>query len=190
MIAGQVMIIYVGGVAFSVRRLNGVEWGVSIILSLLSIPVAIIVRLIPDQAFAKLMPSCMKRGKPAPVYVANDARFEWNQGIEGIREELQFLKMVRGGRLNQLKFARRNVKETMKENLSHLFLSASKSGNLEETAGGQGLPSPSPTRRRRSSVNSAFAASVIMPGVVAGGVGGWSPVEKPGVGDADTKPFG
>lgn len=43
----QIMIIYVGGAAFSITRLNGEQWAVSIILGLLSIPFGAVIRLIP-----------------------------------------------------------------------------------------------------------------------------------------------
>jgi Ca2+-transporting ATPase len=46
-IGGQILIINVGGMAFSVTRLNGVQWAVSIILGLLSLPFGVVVRLIP-----------------------------------------------------------------------------------------------------------------------------------------------
>ena len=46
-IAGQVLIINVGGSAFSITSLNGVQWAVSIILGLLSLPFGVIIRLIP-----------------------------------------------------------------------------------------------------------------------------------------------
>lgn len=43
-------------------------------------------------------------------------------------------------------------------------------------------PSPSSNRRRRSRSNSAFAAAAMVPSIVAGSIGGWSPVERPGEG--------
>jgi P-type Ca2+ transporter type 2C len=46
-IGGQVLIINVGGTAFSVTRLNGVQWAVSIVLGLLSLPFGVIIRLVP-----------------------------------------------------------------------------------------------------------------------------------------------
>ena len=46
-IGGQILIIYLGGAAFSITRLNGVQWAVSIVLGLLSLPFGVIIRLIP-----------------------------------------------------------------------------------------------------------------------------------------------
>lgn len=48
MISGQVLIVFIGGRAFSVTRLNLVQWAISIVLGVLSIPFGVIIRLIPD----------------------------------------------------------------------------------------------------------------------------------------------
>ncbi|KAF8249298.1 calcium-translocating P-type ATPase [Wilcoxina mikolae CBS 423.85] len=176
MVGGQIMIIFVGGKAFSVTPLNGIQWAISIILGAISIPIAVIIRLIPDEFIAKIAPSFMTRKKTTPVYRSEEDRFEWNRGIEEIRQELSFLKMVRGGRLNQLKFRRQNIRDTMKENFSHMF----RGGSKAELADGEGFPPPSSGshKRRRSRSNSAFAAAAMVPSIVAGSIGGWSPVER------------
>ncbi|EAW09647.1 putative calcium-translocating P-type ATPase(PMCA-type) [Aspergillus clavatus NRRL 1] len=49
MIAGQVMIIYVGGAAFGVTRLDGLQWGVCIICAIACLPWAVVLRLTPDR---------------------------------------------------------------------------------------------------------------------------------------------
>ncbi|KAI1837832.1 hypothetical protein DTO006G1_4509 [Penicillium roqueforti] len=51
MIGGQVMIVFVGGQAFNVTRLNGTLWGVCLICSIACLPWAIVLRLIPDYYF-------------------------------------------------------------------------------------------------------------------------------------------
>jgi Ca2+-transporting ATPase len=177
MVGGQIMIIFVGGKAFSVTPLQGTQWAISIILGAISIPVAVIIRLIPDEFIAKIAPSFMTKKRTTPVYRSEEDRFEWNRGIEEIRQELSFLKMVRGGRLNQLKFRRQNIRDTMKENFSHMFRGGSKA---ELAAGEEGFPPPSAGshKRRRSRSNSAFAAAAMVPSIVAGSIGGWSPVER------------
>ncbi|KAL7940485.1 cation transporting ATPase [Trichoderma barbatum] len=48
MVGGQLIIIYVGGEAFVVVRLTGEQWAISIGLGVGSIPVGILIRLIPD----------------------------------------------------------------------------------------------------------------------------------------------
>ncbi|KAK4501623.1 hypothetical protein PRZ48_007432 [Zasmidium cellare] len=49
-VAGQVLIISVGGPAFSVHPLNGVEWAISLGLGLLSLPLAVLIRLCPAES--------------------------------------------------------------------------------------------------------------------------------------------
>ncbi|KZN91814.1 Calcium-transporting ATPase [Penicillium chrysogenum] len=51
MVAGQVMIVYVGGQAFSVTRLSSTLWGVCIVCAIACLPWAIVLRLIPDRHF-------------------------------------------------------------------------------------------------------------------------------------------
>ncbi|OJJ39202.1 hypothetical protein ASPWEDRAFT_49245 [Aspergillus wentii DTO 134E9] len=52
MIAGQIMIVFVGGAAFSVTPLNGVQWAICIVCSICCLPWAVVLRLIPDSYFA------------------------------------------------------------------------------------------------------------------------------------------
>lgn len=51
MIGGQIMIIFIGGAAFSVTRLSGILWAICIICSLGCLPWAIVLRMIPDRQF-------------------------------------------------------------------------------------------------------------------------------------------
>ncbi|KXX72931.1 Calcium-transporting ATPase 2, partial [Madurella mycetomatis] len=49
MVGGQVLIIFVGGDAFQITRLNGKEWGMSIGLGAISVPWGVLIRLFPDK---------------------------------------------------------------------------------------------------------------------------------------------
>lgn len=51
MVGGQIMIIFIGGEAFSVTQLSGILWAVCIICSLGCLPWAVVLRLIPDRQF-------------------------------------------------------------------------------------------------------------------------------------------
>ncbi|KAL1964515.1 hypothetical protein VTN77DRAFT_6941 [Rasamsonia byssochlamydoides] len=55
MIGGQVLIIFVGGDAFSVVPLTGAQWGYSLVLGALSILVGCVIRVIPDALVEALM---------------------------------------------------------------------------------------------------------------------------------------
>ena len=51
MVAGQVMIVFVGGAAFSVTRLTGIQWAVCIVCAIGCLPWAVVLRFIPDKYF-------------------------------------------------------------------------------------------------------------------------------------------
>lgn len=55
MIGGQILIAFVGGRAFSVTPLNHAQWAYSIVLGVVSIPIGIIIRMIPDKLFEGLI---------------------------------------------------------------------------------------------------------------------------------------
>ncbi|KAH6866046.1 hypothetical protein B0T10DRAFT_382863, partial [Thelonectria olida] len=47
-IGTQILIIFVGGQAFSVVPLTGPQWAISLVLGLLSLPIGALIRWIPD----------------------------------------------------------------------------------------------------------------------------------------------
>jgi len=188
-IAGQIMIIFVGGKAFSVTRIDGPQWGTSLVLGVLSLPVAVIIRLIPDEFIERLIPAFWLRRKRGPqVFVSDEERrFEWNPALEEIRDQLSFLKTIRGGRLKQLK-----------DKLAHpeTLLPRSRSGSRGQEDSGPATPnngenggaSPPPAtpesrsrNRARSRSNSAFGPATAMAGIIAGSVAGWSPIDRTSV---------
>ncbi|KAI5251963.1 calcium-translocating P-type ATPase [Aureobasidium subglaciale] len=182
MIGGQVMIIFVGGRAFNVVRLTGEQWGISIGLGALSIPVGIIIRLIPDAFVASLVPAWIKRRAAPKLTVEDEARpFEYTQALLDIRDELAFIKRFKGGRLNQIKFSIKHPREAI---LQARSVSRSRSSiSLPQTPGGEhgegdahslAPPTPDSRRRSRGRANSALAGAA-MAGIVAGSIGAnWS----------------
>lgn len=202
-VGGQVLIVFIGGAAFAVKRLNGAQWGYSIVFGLLSMPVAVIIRLIPDDLIRKVISFLPRRQSSTPSFMFEDDERvqEWNPAIEDIREELTFLKKVRGGRMSELAYKFKHPRET--------FIPRSRSGSHsrsnssvpqtpkegENVAPPQSGNPPSPEKgekgkkRDRSRSNSRFGPAAAMAGIVAGSVaGGWSPVER-GQGDADSIKF-
>ncbi|KAI9775470.1 MAG: hypothetical protein M1839_001087 [Geoglossum umbratile] len=199
MIGGQIMIIFIGGRAFSVRQLNGAQWAYSIILGALSLPVAVIIRLIPDELIRKLIPHRWQHKETPDVVISDDEpRFEWNPALVEIREELAFLKKVRRGRLNAVKFKLQHPREIIPGSRNG---SRSRSSSFNQTQippeekgsndiGSSGPPTPESRNRRRtrSRSNSAFGPATAMAGIVAGSIAGWSPIERPR-GDNDSLLF-
>lgn len=60
MVAGQVMIVFVGGAAFGVTPLNGIQWAVCIICAIVCLPWAVVLRLIPDKHFGIVFNAIVK----------------------------------------------------------------------------------------------------------------------------------
>ncbi|KAL4925838.1 putative P-type calcium ATPase [Aspergillus undulatus] len=188
---GQVLIVFVGGHAFSVTRLDGPQWAVCLILGVISLPVAVIIRCIPDEFLRKLVPNFERRKKRPELIVSDeDRRYEWNPALEEIRDQLKFFKSLRGGRMRNLAHKLQHPQE---------FLPRSRSGSRsrensvpgtpvgDSSDGTPPLPATPDSRSRtrtRSRSNSAFGPAAAMAGIVAGSIAGWSPIERPTEGEA------
>ncbi|CAB4419092.1 unnamed protein product [Rhizophagus irregularis] len=77
-----------GGAAFQVTRISIIEWVICIVLGFLSIPVGVIIRLIPTGA---------QTTTPPPA-VNIDLEKEWSDTITQVQNQLHFFKTLRGGR--------------------------------------------------------------------------------------------
>lgn len=189
----QIVIVFVGGAAFSVHKLNGPQWGYSIVLGVLSIPVAIVIRLVPDELFERLIPHIPNRKRASPTLLVEDDQEvqRWNPGLEEIRDELTFLKKIRGGRMSELAYKLQHPREAFLPRSRSASRSRERSNSdLPQTPDGNQsgtelitaspkTPEKSHSRRRtRSGSNSVFGATAmagIIAGSIAGGLG--SPIE-------------
>ncbi|KAK2074505.1 hypothetical protein P8C59_008707 [Phyllachora maydis] len=197
----QVLIITVGGAAFSIsaKGQTGVMWAYALVLGALSIPIGAAIRLIPDRWVEKLVPEFIKKrakSKIPGVTVSDDEeRFSaYPDALADVRNELAFLKRVKGGRLNNLRFAMKHPREiflAMKSPSHSREHSRSNSINRappqtpsrEDSFGSQsGVPTPDSRKRSksmRSRSNSVLGAATVMSGIVAGSIAaGWSPIER------------
>src|SRR6202035_152180 len=98
--------------------------GYSIFFGVLSIPIGAIIRLIPDELIRRLIPEAFQKSKTkGPLVTVEDEeqQFYFPRPLSDVREELGFLKRVKGGRLNNLKFAMQHPRET--------FMPRSRSGS-------------------------------------------------------------
>ena len=185
-VAGQIMIVFVGGRAFSVRRLNGAQWAYSLVLGAFSIPVGMIIRLIPDELFLKLVPYGWLRKSEPKTDPEDEQRFEWNPALQEIRQELVFLRRLRGGRLNQIKFAISHPREVILHSSAVSRSSSIPRTPVRENSHDEGsssshaprTPESRSRRRGRSRSNSAFGPAAAMAGIVAGSIAGWSPIDR------------
>ncbi|KAK3081909.1 hypothetical protein LTS18_012600 [Coniosporium uncinatum] len=203
MVGGQVMIIFVGGRAFQVTRIGGREWGVSIVLGLLSIPVGALIRTIPDPWTVKLFyiifPAPVRRilnktfhRKKKPRIEEPDEEtggFQWTEGPKHIRDDLSFLRKWRGGRLTQIKMAVTHPKTVIMRSRSHSRLGSRQSlapttptdnqqQRPEESPAPPSQTTPEKQKRKkagRSRSSSAIGAALAAAGTAAGSIGAWSP---------------
>lgn len=204
----QVLIMFVGGAAFSVERQTGAMWGTALICGLLSIPWGMVLRCIPDALVIKLYPAKLVRAlgglrrklffrKTPNIEIVEDEadesisanarslppQYVWNPAIEQVRQELEFLKKVRGGRLSQLKFQPKSIYASWKEALSP-STPTTPSTAFSSTSPSSSPPNGSPSRdflappssgpRGRGYSGSSLAALTMVPMVVGGAIGGWS----------------
>ncbi|KAG1872060.1 Ca-transporting ATPase [Suillus tomentosus] len=103
-IAVQVIIVFIGGTAFQVTRIGGREWGISLALGFVSIPLGAIIRLLPNGPFERLfilMRLLPKRQGGLPKV---RPEVEWNSAIELVRDNLATFANLRGGRLRSSSF--------------------------------------------------------------------------------------
>ncbi|KAI6966817.1 calcium-translocating P-type ATPase [Hortaea werneckii] len=198
MIGGQTLIMFVGGEAFQVVRQTGPQWAIAIILGVISLPIGIVIRLVPNEFAAKLVPPFIKsyarRNKDKVVVTDEENPFQFNEALYDIKQELAFIKRYKGGRLNALKFAVSHPKEALLHSRSPSRSRASSSlprtpnNELSDNEDGQSPAPPTPDSRRkrgRSRSNSAFAGAA-MAGIVAGSIaGGFSPIDR----DTDSLKF-
>lgn len=200
MVAGQLIIVEKGGYAFqTVGALDGVQWAISIVLGLISIPIGTVIRLIPaDAVIEKFLKN--RSDSAASVYVTNNERMVYPSAINDVRNQLIFFKLIRGGRLGQLE---EHDGDTYNRRLSILQQKRQSqigdpvAANLLQTpntAGSTRSRSPSHSsstfgdiRRRLSATRikpppsptgmppSLFAAATMVPSLVATsvGAGGW-----------------
>ncbi|KAL2021253.1 hypothetical protein VTK56DRAFT_7332 [Thermocarpiscus australiensis] len=200
MCGGQVLIVMVGGAAFRIapEGQTPAMWGIAIVLGVLSIPVGVIIRLIPDELLESLVPESFKRratSKVPGVTVSDDEeRFSaYPAALAEVRDELAWLKRVKGGRLNNLKFAMQHPRETFLPKKSPVPSREHSRSNsthrlpqtpTREDSYGSVAPTPDSRRRSRSMrsrSNSALGAATVMTGIVAGSIGaGWSPIDRRG----------
>lgn len=187
MVGLQVLIIFVGGKAFSVERLDARGWGYSIAFGFLSIPIGAAIRCIPDELIRKFVPEFLLRsdnGTPELTIEDAEEQSQLPKPLTDVREELSFLKKMKGGRINNLRFKVNQAKDNL--------ISRSRSGsrsrsnsvqNIESEDATSAPPATAESRKRsrggRSRSNSALGATTVMAGIIAGSVAGWSPVERP-----------
>lgn len=114
MIGGQALIVNVGGSAFQVRRIGGNLWAISIIIGLISLPVGVLVRLIPTAPIErqmirfKLLPD--PNALPTVDPEAEEEKKNSDDPYEKLQAHLALYSNIRGGRLRASSIVKRSSK--------------------------------------------------------------------------------
>ncbi|KAJ3788040.1 Ca-transporting ATPase [Lentinula aff. detonsa] len=101
----QVLIVFVGGSAFQVIRVDGKVWGISLALGFVSLPLGALIRFLPNGPFEKFFDKLGLFGKSSEVLPTSTADQEgWHGAISLVRDNLSTFSHVRGGRLRSSSF--------------------------------------------------------------------------------------
>ncbi|KAK3369766.1 hypothetical protein B0T24DRAFT_532317 [Lasiosphaeria ovina] len=182
-VTGQVLIVCYGGEALSVAPLTSKQWGISLLLGFLSIPVGMAIRFIPDSLVRRVLGWRRARTERTKLQVSlppmehssdtHDA-MSWSQAIENVRCKLMLLRQPRSSRLGRISHeisefihgkAPSDGSSSTPDERSPLLAAKSSTG----TSGTSSL------RIQHSKSDSSFAPAAVMAGMVAGSVAGWPP---------------
>ena len=96
--------MFIGGAAFQVTRIPAREWGISLALGFVSIPLGVLIRCIPspplERAFIKM--KIMRSDEVLPTTKPETA--EWNAAITRLRDNLSLFPSLLGRRVNRPPF--------------------------------------------------------------------------------------
>ena len=104
----QILIVFVGGAAFQVTHISGKEWGISLALGFVSIPLGAAIRMIPNPPVERLF--IKLRLLPAPELLPTSRDVEWNSAIDMVRDNLNMFSHVRGARMRASSYVDRSRK--------------------------------------------------------------------------------
>ncbi|KAJ3525925.1 hypothetical protein NM688_g8328 [Phlebia brevispora] len=116
-VAGQILIVFVGGAAFQVTHIGGREWGISIALGFVSIPLGAALRFIPNEPVERFFIKIRLMPNPEvlPTIRPNG---EWNSAIELVRDNLGTFAHVRGARMRASSYVGKSRKAKRSSSVS------------------------------------------------------------------------
>ncbi len=172
----QVMIMFVGGTAFSVVRQSGAMWGTAIICGMLSLPWGVVIRIIPDEWVIKIFPT---RAFKKFEYIAS---FKWMK-FWGGKKNNRKIKLHDDEEDDPLFYA--NVPTFQKINKDILYVKDHDGSNelnpiniYQKWRRSRSNSSIDNTSDDSTMVDSyhTISALTMVPTVVGGAVAGWSPL--------------
>lgn len=94
----QVLIMFVGGHAFQVTRIPAREWGISLALGFMSLPIGFLIRCLPNEPFERFFKK-IRLLRDETELPTKSPEAEWNPAIKLVHEKLTTFSKIRGGRL-------------------------------------------------------------------------------------------
>ncbi|KAH8109562.1 calcium-translocating P-type ATPase [Phellopilus nigrolimitatus] len=113
----QILIVFVGGSAFQVSPIIGRDWGISVALGFMSIPIGYLIRLIPNPPVERLFIKLRLLRDPSvlPTERPNVEEGEWNPAINLLRDNLTTFSNLRGGRARASSFVAKSRSTRLEE---------------------------------------------------------------------------
>ena len=103
------MICFVGGSAFNVTRMGTREWGISLALGCVSLPLGAIIRLIPNEPCERIFKMLGLLPKPEVLpTVRPNAVPGFSFAVDQVRDNLGTFAKLHGGRMRGSSFARKS----------------------------------------------------------------------------------
>lgn len=151
-LGAQVLIMFVGGAAFSVERQTGTQWAIAICCGFGSIPMGLLLRCIPDEWLIAIFPTRFyrfmgrtieslkfwKKKEQAPEIRVDEetsvGAYKWPEPFEQVKDDLVLLKL-RGGRWSQIKSKPRRIYQSIKASLTPSQTSIASPGTSSPVSG-------------------------------------------------------
>jgi hypothetical protein len=105
----QVLICFVGGMAFQVTRMGGKEWAISLALGFISLPLGALIRCIPNEPVERLFVKLRMLPKQEVLPTTHpDAQPGMSFAMDQVRDNLGTFAKLRGGRMRGSSFVRKS----------------------------------------------------------------------------------
>ena len=96
--------MFVGGAAFGVTPIPGREWGISLALGFVSIPLGILIRCVPTPPLERIFIKLKIMSPEELLPTDKPGAAEWNDAITKVRDNLSLFSRLRGGRVDASPF--------------------------------------------------------------------------------------
>jgi Ca2+-transporting ATPase len=103
------MICFVGGSAFDVTRIGVREWGISLALGCISLPLGALIRLSPNEPCERVFKKLRLLPKPEVLPTTRPgAEPGFSFAVDQVRDNLSTFANLRGGRMRGSSFVRKS----------------------------------------------------------------------------------